>query len=75
MRHNFDVFEKWPDGTSIWRACVSGEYDAQRKVHELAEHSENVFFAINITAGEPLPSRVAGSQTNAQIKTALKRIA
>jgi hypothetical protein len=75
MRQKFDIFEKLPDGTAIWRVCVFGEYDAQRKVHELAEHSENVFFALNITAGEPLPSRVASSKTSALIKTALKRIA
>lgn len=50
MRRDFDVFEKFPDGSTLWRACVNGRYDAQRKMHELAEHSGNEFFLIDIRA-------------------------
>ncbi len=46
MRPDYDIFEKLPDGSSIWRVCVPGQYDAERKLQELAEHSVNEFFAI-----------------------------
>jgi hypothetical protein len=48
MRPEYDIFEKLPDGSSIWRVCVPGQYDAERKLQELAEHSVNEFFAIEI---------------------------
>ena len=55
---NFDIFEKTPDGSLIWRTCVFGKFEAERKLHELAEHSKNQFLAVDIESGEPLP-RVA----------------
>ena len=36
MRPEYDIFEKLPDGSSIWRVCVPGQYDAERKLQELA---------------------------------------
>jgi hypothetical protein len=58
MRATYDIFEKFPDGSTLWRACVHGRYAAQRKIHELAEHSENQIVAIEIPVKEPLPSNV-----------------
>jgi hypothetical protein len=55
MLRDFDIFEKFPDGSTIWRACVFGQFEAARKLQELAEHSQNEFIAIDIQAGEPLP--------------------
>jgi hypothetical protein len=55
MRRDYDVFERFPDGSTLWRACVSGRYEAQRKMQELAEHSENRFFLIDIQAEVLLP--------------------
>ena len=55
MLRDFDIFEKFPDGSTIWRACVFGQFEATRKLQELAEHSHNEFIAIDIQAGEPLP--------------------
>jgi hypothetical protein len=56
MRRNFDVFEKFPDGSTLWRVCVNGRYEALRKMHELAEHSGNEFFLIDIQAEVLVPS-------------------
>jgi hypothetical protein len=61
MLRDFDIFEKFPDGSTIWRTCVFGKFEAQRKMQELAEHSENEFWAIDIQAGLPLPT-VTGRQ-------------
>jgi hypothetical protein len=55
MRRDYDVFEKFPDGSTLWRACVAGRYEAQRKMHELAEASDSEFFLIDIQAGNHLP--------------------
>jgi len=51
---NFDIFEKFPNGSIVWRTCVFGRYEAERKLHELTEHSNNEFVAIDIQSGEPL---------------------
>jgi hypothetical protein len=32
---DYDLFEEFPDGTTIWRACVCGMKDAELKMLEL----------------------------------------
>ena len=54
MLRGFDISEKFPTGSTIWRICVSGQFEAKRKLQELAEHSSNEFLAIDIQAGKPL---------------------
>ena len=56
MRRVYDVFERFPDGSTLWRACVPGRYESKRKMHELAEHSGNEFFLIDILAEDLLPT-------------------
>ena len=60
MRRTYDIFEKLPNGSALWRACVSGRHEAQRKVQELAEHSENQFLTIDIQSEELLSSNETG---------------
>jgi hypothetical protein len=55
MRRDYDIFEKFPDGPTIWRACVHGQFEAIRKVQELAKLSENEFVVIDFQ-GEELPA-------------------
>jgi hypothetical protein len=52
----YDIFEKFRDGGCIWRACVAGKYELERKLQELAEHSENEFFVVDLLSREPVPS-------------------
>jgi hypothetical protein len=47
-RRDFDIFEKFPDGSTLWRATVRGRFEAQRKIDELAERSENQIFMIDV---------------------------
>jgi hypothetical protein len=70
MRCDFDVFEKFPDGSTLWRACVNGRYEAQRKIHELAEHSGNEFFLIDIQAGRQLPINLLRANTRPLVNSA-----
>jgi hypothetical protein len=51
MRRQFDIFEKFPDGSTVWRICVRGRYETERKLLSLAEHSENEFYAIEVPSG------------------------
>jgi hypothetical protein len=53
MLRNFDIFEKFPDGSLTWRACAFGQFEAERKLQELAEHSDNEFLAVDIQSSEP----------------------
>ena len=55
MLRDFDIFEKFSDGTTVWRTFVSGQFEAERKLQELAEHSSNEFVVIDIQTCEPLP--------------------
>jgi hypothetical protein len=48
MRHEYEIFERFPDGSTVLRWCVHGWYEAERKIYELAEHSESEFYAIDI---------------------------
>lgn len=67
MRPEYDLFEKLPDGSSIWRICVPGQYEAERKLQDLAEHSENEFFAIEINSRRLQPFIVLRSNSHEQI--------
>jgi hypothetical protein len=58
VRRDYDVFEKFPDGSTLWRMCVPGRYEAQRKIQELRERSENEFFTLAIQAREFTPVSV-----------------
>ena len=68
--HDFDLFEKLADGSSIWRTCASGQIDAQQKLQNLADHSENEFYSIDIETGELLPFKLTRSNSWNQSKRA-----
>lgn len=44
MRGEYDVFERFPDGSTLRRTTVVGRFEALRTVQELREHSDNDFF-------------------------------
>jgi hypothetical protein len=66
MRHVYEVFERFPDSSTLWRASVRGRYEAQRKMQELAEHSPNEFLLINIGA-DYLPPTVSAQRNKQQL--------
>ena len=70
MRRDYDLFERFPDGSTLWRACVAGRYEAQRKMQELAEHSENGFFLIDIQAEVLLPRMSTRATSRPSAKSA-----
>jgi len=54
MTREYDVFEKFPDGSSLWRVSVAGLGNARLQLHELTRRSNNQFYAIDITGGKTL---------------------
>lgn len=56
MRHVYDVFEKFHDGSTLWRTFVTGRFEADRKIQELTEHSENEFYLMEIEAEDFRPT-------------------
>ncbi len=70
VRKPYDVFEKFPDGSTLWRTCVIGRFEAYRKMRELAEHSGNEFFVIDIPEDEFPPTTAAPKTIRPLVKSA-----
>ena len=45
---DYDVFEEYPDGSTIWRACVFGMGNVELKLRELAKETGNKIFALSL---------------------------
>jgi hypothetical protein len=45
---DYDVFEEYPDGSTIWRTCVFGMGNVESKLRELAKETGNKLFALNL---------------------------
>jgi hypothetical protein len=45
-------FERFSGGSSIWRATMFGRFEAERRMQEFAECSENTFYTIDIQSAE-----------------------
>ena len=67
---HYDIFERFPDGSTLWRVSIFGQFEAKRKIQELAEHSENEFFAIDLQAGEPLPAVLLANRKRPRVQGA-----
>jgi len=52
MHRKYDLFEKFPDGSSLWRAWVLGLESTRHHLRELAKRSQNRFYAMNIASGK-----------------------
>jgi hypothetical protein len=52
MHREYDLFEKFPDGSSLWRACVLGLEGTRLHLRELAQKSGNHFYAIELVSGK-----------------------
>jgi hypothetical protein len=75
MLRSYDIFEKFPDGSFAWRACVEGRFNTERKLQELTEHSDNEFFLVDTRTTDVLPFSPARSNSRKQIERRDKQIA
>jgi hypothetical protein len=62
MKNEYEVFEKFPDGSSLWRDSIRGFETARHRLQKLTQRSENQFYAINLTTLKVL---VLNSECNA----------
>jgi hypothetical protein len=63
MKDEYDLFEKFSDGSSLWRDSVPGFKTARFQLQELSQRSQNQFYGINLRSGEVL---VSNSRSDAQ---------
>jgi hypothetical protein len=54
-KYGYDLFEKFPDGSSLWRACVIGLESTRRLMGDLARRSPNQFYAMHLASGKIVP--------------------
>lgn len=52
MSPKYDLFERFPDGSSLWRACVVGLEAARSHMQHLALSSSNQFYAMHVRTGK-----------------------
>jgi hypothetical protein len=54
LYREYDIFEKLPDGTVLWRVFVPGLQDALDKMKELSKLSPNEFFIFHSPSQETI---------------------
>ena len=54
MKNEYELFEKFPNGSSLWRDSIRGFEAARLRLKKLTQTSENQFYAINLTTLEVL---------------------
>ena len=64
----YHIFEMFPDGSSLWRARIGGRFNSERKLQELAEHSESEFVALDFSTSHFLWSRAQASKSRPKIE-------
>jgi hypothetical protein len=52
MHRKYDLFEKFPDGSSLWRGCALGLEGTRYHLMELSKKSQNRFYAMDIANGK-----------------------
>jgi len=52
VNHQYDIFEKFPDGTIIWLEYVEGLDNAQSRLQMLGGRSPNEHFAMHAPTNE-----------------------
>jgi len=60
----YEIFEKFPDGSHIWRAFVKGLIDARARVEQLSQTSPNEFYAIHTPTQEIVANSAKFRQSN-----------
>jgi hypothetical protein len=54
MKNDYDLFEKFVNGSSVWRGSFPEFETTCLRLQELAQKSENQFYVISLTTGEVL---------------------
>jgi hypothetical protein len=57
MTHEYDLFEKFSDGSSLWRVSVYGLKNARFQLRDLIQGADSQFYAIDVNVGKTLHFR------------------
>jgi hypothetical protein len=49
MSHEYDSFEKYPDGSLIWRQVVCGQQNARNRLNEFSALGPNEFLLMHLS--------------------------
>jgi CheY-like chemotaxis protein len=52
LKHEYDLFEKFPNGSSLWRGSFPGFPATCLRLQELFQKSKNQFYATSIATGD-----------------------
>lgn len=52
MDREYDIFEVFPNGDILWRACITGLNNARLKLEDMGKQSSNQFFAAHTPTKE-----------------------
>jgi hypothetical protein len=54
MEREYDLFEMLPDGAPVWRGHARGLVDAEAKLRQIAESTDNECFALYLPTKETI---------------------
>lgn len=60
MNRDYDLFEKLPDGSDLWRRHVHGLLEAHQEVVEMSKTTKNDCFAMHLKTKEIIARAQAG---------------
>jgi hypothetical protein len=49
MSHEYDIFEKYPDGSLIWRQVVYGQQNARNRLDAFSALGPNEFLLMHLS--------------------------
>ena len=52
MVGRYELFERFPDNSTLWRACVTGIQSAQHTLMALSAETRNECYAMNLRSGK-----------------------
>jgi hypothetical protein len=68
MRHLCEIFEQFPDHSTLWRDSTLGTKKAHRKLKDLAKKCGNPMYGIDLVDGEII--RIDGNQRANEVSSA-----
>ncbi|HET6143331.1 MAG TPA: hypothetical protein VFE02_07455 [Candidatus Acidoferrales bacterium] len=64
MKHLYEIFEQFPDKSSLWRESAVGTKKAQRKLKEMVRKFSNPIYVLDLTTGEVVRMRALPDQNS-----------
>lgn len=73
MKRKYDLFERLPDGSPLWRGCATDLGELEMKLREIAERTSNECFAMQLATGEVVGRANVDGQPHSVILPILRK--